>query len=118
MCVKIICSDHEHEFDPSWALEKQIIGAKEILVSYEPSDSKIDSFVGQVERMVRNGISFNVDIKVKANNYITRMKFKKQLENLKLKLNVNEIVKNICNFHNHADSKLCEISEMLEKTNE
>lgn len=113
MCIKIICSDHEHEFDPSLSLESQIIGANEVVVHYEPSEyHKIDSFVDQIEAMAQNGVSCNVDITVSPNNYLDGIKLERIVENIKRKLDVNEVVKGLTAFHAEADRKLCEIAEM------
>lgn len=120
MCVKIICSDHEHEFNVSIPLELQVLGATEIVVSYDPLDPKIDSFVNEVERMIKAGISCNVDIKVKANNLLLGIKLERQMGKLKEKLDVNEVIKELCRSHSYACNRLDELSGMLslEKTDE
>ncbi len=111
MCIKIIGTE-EQEFNPSEPLEEQIAGAKEIVVSYDPVDPKISSFVGQIELMVKNGVSLPADITVKTNNYLNGRKLERKLESLKRKLDVNEVVKGLTNFHAETDRKLSEISEM------
>lgn len=119
MCVKIICTDHEHEFNPSEPLENQIMGAKEIVLNYDPYDLKIGSFVEQIESMVKNGISCKVDIKVNANNLLDGIKLERQLEKLKLKLDINEVTKGLTTFHSDIDRRLGEIQEIcLGKMNE
>jgi hypothetical protein len=119
MCVKIICTDHEYEFDPNMSLEHQIVGAKEILVSYDPLDPRIDHFVDQIERMIRSGVGCIADIRVNANNSISGFRLERRLEDLKRKMSINEVVKGLSTLHASTDSKLCEISKMcLEKTNE
>lgn len=112
MCIKIICSESESEFNLAESLEQQIADAKEIVVSYDPMDPKIDCFVSQVECMVKNGASFKADITVKPNNKLDGLKLQRKIEKLKLKLNVNEVVKGLSNLHSETDRKLCEISEM------
>ena len=119
MCIKIICSDHEHEFDMSFPLEEQVSGANEILVSYDPLDPKIGHFVGEVERLIKNGISCNVDIKVDSNNTLDGIRLERKLENLAKKLEVNEVIKRFTKFHAEVDCKLGEISKIcLGKMNE
>lgn len=120
MCIKIICSDHEHEFNPSMSLSAQVVGAHEIKVSYEPNESdKIDNFVGQIECMVRNGASCNVDIKVKTNNHLDGIRLERKLDTLKRKLEVNEVVKELTKYHINTDYKLEEMRNMcMEKSNE
>jgi hypothetical protein len=119
MCVKIICSDHEHEFNTLMPLEQQVLGATEIVVSYDPLDPKIDSFVSEVERMVKTGISCNVDIKVNSNNCLNGLKLERRLEKLKVRLDVNEVVKGLTAFHATTDQKLSEMLQVcLERINE
>lgn len=111
MCVKIIGSQ-ELEFNPSKSLESQVLGAKEIVINYDPSDSKIDSFITQVEKMIKSGISCNVDFKVLANNSLNGIRLERYLEKLKLKLEVNELAKNITISHYNTDRKLSELSKI------
>jgi cell fate (sporulation/competence/biofilm development) regulator YlbF (YheA/YmcA/DUF963 family) len=118
MCIKII-GEREQEFNPNEPLEEQVVGANEIVVSYDPTDPKIDSFVGQMERIIKNGISCKVDIRVNANNCLNGMRLERQLDKLKLKLDMNEVVKGLTKFHADIDHRLNEISAMcVEKINE
>src|ERR1035437_248297 len=103
MCIKIIGIESSLEFNPSEPLENQVVGAQEIVVSYDPYDLKIPSFVGQVELMIKNGVSCTADIKVNPNNCLEGLKLERYLGKLKLKLEVNEVVKSVCRFHNDAD---------------
>jgi hypothetical protein len=112
MCIKIICSDHEHEFDMAMPLEQQIVGAKEVVVSYDPEDPKIPSFVGQIETMVKNGNSCGAEIKVDAKDTFSGMKLKRYLGTLKIALDTNEFIKKLSTFHYDADHKLGELSKM------
>lgn len=119
MCIKIIKSDDEQEFSMSEPLENQMDGADEILVSYDPVDPKIDRFLGEVKRLCDNGISCNVQIKVESNNYLNGIKLERELEKLKRKLDVNEVVKGLTKFHADVDKRLRELHEMcVEKINE
>lgn len=118
MCIKII-GNQEQEFDVTAPLENQIIGAKEILVSYDPTDPKIDSFLDQMEEMIQKGIDCKAEIKVKTNNYLNGLKLERAVEKLKRKLNVNEIVKGLSTFHYETNRKLDELSKLcMEKTDE
>ena len=118
MCIKIIGTE-EIEFNPKEPLENQILDAKEIIVSYDPIDPKIPSFVGQIEMMVEKGIGCKANIVFNANNYLNGLKLERKLEKLKLKLDVNEVVKGIIKSHAYTDKKLQEMSEMcIGKTNE
>ena len=98
MCVKIICSDHEHEFDPNEPLERQIVGAKEVFVSYSPMDSKIPFFLKELDRLCSSGTSCKLDFKFKANNNLEGFKMERHLEKIKQNFEVNEIVKNLVNM--------------------
>lgn len=119
MCIRIIGIAESLEFNPSEPLENQIAGAQEIVVNYDPYDLKISSFVGQMELMVKNGISCTANIRVNPNNHLEGLKLERCLERIKRKLDVNEIAKNLVICHAETDSKLCELSEMcMEKFNE
>lgn len=119
MCVKIIGSEKDAEFNPNFPLEQQIVGAKEIFISYDPLDPKIEFFMDQVEDLVKSGISCPTNIKFNANNNLTGIKLERRLERLKRDLSVNEIIKSLSSLHSNVDKKLCELSRMcLEKINE
>lgn len=111
MCIKIIGTE-EQEFNPSQPLEHQAQGATEIIVSYDPLDPKIDSFVNQMERIVKYGISCSADIKVNTNNYLSGIKLERKLEKLKKALDTNELIRRVSAFHYDVDTKLNEISKM------
>jgi hypothetical protein len=96
----------------STSLEQQIVGAKEVIVSYDPEDPKIPSFVGQIELMVKNGISCDAEIKVDAKDTFSGMKLKRYLGRLKTALDTNEFIKKLSTFHYDADHKLGELSKM------
>ena len=119
MCIKIIRPEEQKELDPAEPLELQVEGAKEILVNYDPVDPKIDSFVDEIERLCRNGISCNLDIKVNSNNYLNGIKLERTIEKIKRKLDVNEVVKGLAKFHYDTDRKLNELSQLcMEKIDE
>jgi hypothetical protein len=119
MCVKIICNDHEHEFDPNEPLENQIEGAKEVFVSYSPMDSKIPFLFEELDRLCNHGISCRVAFKFKANNNLEGFRMERRLEKIKQNLEINEIVKSVSNMYAKTDRKLEEISvTLLGKANE
>ena len=119
MCVKIICNDHEHEFDPSEPLEKQIVGAKELFVSYSPIDPKIPFLLKELDRLCSNGISCNVSFKFKANNNLEGFRTERRLEKIKQNFEINELVKSLSNMYIKTDKQLEEISDsLLGKVNE
>jgi hypothetical protein len=117
MCVKIIGTE-EVEFNPTESLEQQMMGAQEIIIDFDPLDEKIDYFVDKIEKMADTGIGCQANIVVNANNCINGMKLERKMEKIKQKLDVNEIIKGLCNFHAETDRKLCELSEMCLKENE
>lgn len=119
MCVKIICNDHEHEFDPNEPLENQIVGAKEVLVNYSPMDYKIPFFMKELDRLCNNGISCKLSFKFKSNNNLEGFRIERQLEKIKHNFELNEIVKNLVSMYDKTDKKLEEISNgLLGKVNE
>lgn len=89
-----------------------MVGANAILVDYDELDPRIGRFVDQMEQMVKSGASFKADIKVNANNTIEGMKLERTLEKLKMKLDINEVVKGLSTFHYDMDTKLCEIENI------
>src|SRR5271155_3757057 len=107
MCIKIIGSQ-ELEFNSAQPLEEQIHDAKEIVVDYDPEDSKIDFFVNEMERFCNTGINCDVEIKVESNNYLDGIKLERRIEKIKQKINVNEVVKGLTKFHYDVDRKLNE----------
>ena len=118
MCIKIIGSEQSLEFNPSEPLEQQVTNAKEVVVNYDPEDPMIDNiklFVNQMERLCKNGISCTVDIKVNSNNHLNGIRLERQIEKLKNKLDVNELVKKVSSFHYDAEHGLCELSEMCKE---
>ena len=119
MCIKIIGSQ-ELEFNSAQPLEQQIHDAKEIVVDYDPEDSKIDFFVNEIERLCDTGIDCNVEIKVEPNNYLDGVKLRRTLQKIKYKLDVNEAIKKIITLHAETDKKILEIAQMcsMEKINE
>lgn len=119
MCIKIVHTEKSVEFDPSEPLEFQVAGAREILVSYNPSEKKeIDIFVEQMELIACNGYNFEANIKVSHNDNVNGRKLEKTIEKIQRKLRVNEVIKGLCKLHSKTDSKLCEISATLGKINE
>jgi cell fate (sporulation/competence/biofilm development) regulator YlbF (YheA/YmcA/DUF963 family) len=119
MCIKIVYPEYSQEFDIALPLEEQVLDANQIIVDYDPTDPKIPCFVGEVERMVKNGISCNVNIKVDSNNDLDGIRLERKLENLTKKLEVNEVIKRFTKFHAEVDCKLGEISKIcLGKMNE
>lgn len=118
MCVKIV-SEVEQEFDPRQPLETQIINATEIVVNYDPYDTKISSFVAQLELMYRNGTSLTADIKVNANNNLDGMRLERHIDKLKMAFDTNEFIKQIALSYSVTDKKLREISNLfMGKVNE
>jgi hypothetical protein len=93
-------------------LESQIAEAKEIVVSYDPTDPKIDSFVNGIEKMVKNGITCLANIRVNTNNSLNGIRLERKLEKIQKKFLVNEAVKGLAKFQSEADRKLSEISKI------
>ena len=115
MCIKIICTDHEHEFNPFEPLEHQVVNAKEVVVNYDPADPTLNNiamFVDQMERMYRKGISCTVDIRVNSNNNLNGIKLERKIGNLKAALDTNEAIKLLTKLHADTDRRLLEIAGM------
>jgi hypothetical protein len=67
MCIKILGKE-EVEFNIDRPLMEQIEGAREIVINFDPLDTKIDFFVDKMEKMAQNGVSCQAYIKVNAKN--------------------------------------------------
>lgn len=118
MCIKIIHEQTALEFNMSEPLEPQIAEAKEIIVTYDPVDPKIDSFVDGIENMIKNGFSCLATITVNANNTLNGFRLERKLERLQKKLFINEAMRGLTKFQSETDRKLSEISTIcLGKTN-
>lgn len=112
MCVKII-GEVEQEFDPKQPLEQQIVNAREIVVNYDPVDSKLPFLVNQMEVMVKKGVSFKPQIKFNANNNLNGIRLERQIDRLKKAFEANEFIKQLAISYSVTDKKLSEISEMF-----
>lgn len=110
MCVKIVRSKAEVSYDMNTPLEEQLKGCKQIVVNYEPKDPAIDKFLGEVERLCKNGISTKLNIEFNHNNFLLGAKTSKQLAKLAKQLDFNEIIKFMVNSHAESDKKLEEIA--------
>lgn len=111
MCIKI----NEIEYDTSTPLEEQLGDSNQIVIDYHPEDSSIDKFVGEVERICKNGVSCNLNIEVLTNNILRGAKVKKHTKALELDLKVNNLIKLMATAQSQADKKLEEMSEMCLK---
>ena len=119
MCITIVRSHEEVEFEPSQPLEYQVRGAKQVVISYDPDDGGIQSFMEQMDRIVKTGVSCQMNIKVKSNNSLKSYQFERRVEEASKDLDLNEVVKTLVSNHLETDRKLSEISEMcMGKTNE
>ncbi len=112
MCIRIVRDRDSLKFDMSKPLERQIEGAREIVVNYDPANPKIESFVSGLERMVRSGVGCLAQIRVNANSSSNGLRLERKLESLQKKLLINETVKSLTKFQSDTDNKLCEISRI------
>ena len=112
MCITIVRSHEEVEFTPDEPLEYQVRGAKQVVINYKPEDSSIEKFMEQMDRIVKNGISCQMNIKVNNNSYLNGYKFERKLEQANKNIEVNELIKTLVSNHYETDKKLGEISEM------
>lgn len=112
MCVKIISPKYAQEFNMAEPLCDQIGDASEIVVDFDPADPKVDCFLVQIETMVKRGITCKADIKVNVNNHLSGLRYERRIESLKRKLDINEVIKGVCNMAADADRKLGELSKL------
>lgn len=119
MCIKIVGTHGESEFEPSELLEYQVKGAKQIVIDYSPDDDRIQSFMDQMDRIIKNGVGCQMNIRVNSNNSFVGHQFKKKMEEASKDLNLNEVIKTMVSNHSEIDRRLGELSQIcLEKVNE
>lgn len=110
MCIKIFTSKEEVSYDSTRPLEEQIQGSKKIVVNYEPYDQSIDKFLDEVERLCKNGITANLNIKFNHNNNLVGAKIGREMARLTKDLDLNEIIKLMVTCQAEADKRLEELS--------
>jgi hypothetical protein len=110
MCIKIIRAEDEIKYDISKPLEEQIVGAKQIVVDYEPNDSSLVNFLCEIERFCQTGVSRTFNIKVKHNNNVGGAKVKSRIASYAKKMSVNEVIKSLTLSYAQTDKKLEELS--------
>jgi hypothetical protein len=115
MCIKIFNSASEAEYDMQRPLEDQVGDSDRIVIDYSPEDSSIEKFVGEVERICKNGISCNLNIEVITNSILKGAKIKRQAKALEFDLKLNDLIKLMTIAQSHADKKLEEMSELCLK---
>ena len=120
MCIRIVRHKEESSYDPTIPLEQQVRGAKHVVVDYDPNDSHMKGFMDEIERIVKNGISCQMNIKVNAKNTLDGFRFERRINKITKDLDINEVIKSLVMIHAQTDDKLKEISEMclMEKVNE
>jgi hypothetical protein len=106
MCIKIVKEDQVFDYDTSKPLESQTINASEIVVSYSHKDSTISRFVGEIERIAKNGTPWDVRIKVIHNDNLKGARVKKQTKILEEQIKINELIKLMVTSHKNADKEL------------
>lgn len=110
MCITIFKSQEEVPYNMNEPLEGQVRGSKKIVIDYEPKDPSIDHFLDEVERLCKNGISANLNIKFNHNNSLNGAKLRKQMDRLTKDLDINELIKIMATTHAETDKKLEEIA--------
>lgn len=110
MCVRIIDNGVESKYDSSRPLEEQVCDNKRVVIQYEPKDRDIEKFIGEMERLCKNGVSTNVKVEIHHNNNLKGIKAKKQLKRLEKDLNINEAIKLLVNLQHSTDIALERLS--------
>lgn len=109
MCIKIVRTKEEVKYDSSMPLEEQIRGSKQIVINYEPNDTSVGVFLGEINRLCKSGISANLNIKVINNNFIAGAMVKKQVNEVAEDLEINDLIKLMVTSHSETDKKLEEL---------
>jgi len=115
MCVKIVRSHEEREFNPSEPLEQQVRGAKQVVINYKPNDAQLEAFMDQIDRIIKNGISCQMNIKVNSNNTLKGYQVERKIEKALQELDVNEAIRLLVTSHSETDKKLEVMEELCSK---
>lgn len=115
MCIKLHSDGSEFKYNASIPLEDQIQNCQRVEINYEPKDPDVESFLNEMERLCKSGISCDVKVELKHNNTIRGAKAKKQLQRLKKDLKLNEAIKILVNLYSEIDKALEEISGVCRK---
>jgi hypothetical protein len=108
MCIKI----DQLKYDTKRPLEDQLRNSEKVVINYDPKDPDMDHFLGEMERLVKTGISCNVSLDIAHNNFLKGAKAKKQIKRLKKDLDLNEAIKLLVNIHSELDKQLEKISSL------
>ena len=109
MCVKLVTSEKQVEFDTQKPLESQMKGLQKVVINYAPFDEQIKKFIQEIERFSNSGISFSFDVEVNHNSKLTGFKTQGKLDKTKSDITFNEIIKLIDLTHQCADRKMSEL---------
>ena len=112
MCIRIVRSHEEVEFEPSEPLEYQVRGAKEVVISYDPEDTRIQSFMDQMDRIVKSGVGCQMNIRVNSDHSLSAYRFERQLNEASYDLDLNKAIKILVSTHNETDKKLSEMQQL------
>lgn len=112
MCIKIVKTHEEVEFEPNEPLEYQVRGAKQVVINYDPDDDRIQSFMDQMGRIVKSGVSCQMNIKVNSTNSLKSYQFERQLEEASKNLQVNEAITMLVKKQHETDKKLSEMQQI------
>lgn len=115
MCIKILSDGLELKYDAAKPLEQQLLGCQKVVINYEPKDPDMDSFLSEMERLCKNGITCDVSIDISHSNHINGAKAHKQLKRLRKDLDLNEAIKLLVNLHSATDIKLSEMAEFCKR---
>lgn len=110
MCVTLLGPSVDRKYDSSIPLEIQLEGCQQVTINYEPKDSSITSFMGELERLCKTGVSCNVNFEVLHNDNLSGARVKKQVHNFNNDLKLNEAIKILVDMQYKADKTLRELS--------
>ena len=110
MCITIVTAKKEVLYNTERPLEEQLKGSKKVVIDYDPSDTTLDTFLNEVEKLCKNGTSAKLNISFNHNNHLTGAKRKKEATKLSKDLDINEIIKLMVLAHSSVDKKLEELA--------
>ncbi len=112
MCVEIFKFDAKQSYNAELPFEDQIKDSKEVLIDCSPDCPKVAKFLGEVEKVCKNGQSLPIKIKLADN---TNFKLFNKTKKLNTDLLINDIISHAVLLHKDTDAKLKELSEICMK---
>jgi hypothetical protein len=118
MCVNIVTQKRKIKYNTDKPLEEQIGKCNRVVVDYNQEDKDVLIFMKELERIVKNGISVDLNVQVIHNDNIKGFRAKKRIDKLKNDLDINDIIKYMVKSQKEVDEKLNDLINCCVGSNE